>query len=134
MSEIVAARTRLLLLETSAAFAQHAKIMIGELQIIFDVDPIALHLRVARQRLIFLEQLGGIAARAVVDAIAAILATVRAIRAGRTALTAATTATAAVLPIIYQLSDVLVTGGIGSPLPHRDRPGSKQGRRPKPFK
>ena len=117
MGEIVAARSGLLFLETRPAFAQHAEIMIGELQIIFGVDPIALHLGVAGQRLVLLEQLGGIAARTIVDAVAAILATVRTVRPRRTALTATTAATATVLPIIDQLSDVLVTGGIGSPLP-----------------
>ena len=40
--------------------------MIRELEIIFGVDPIALHLGVAREALIFFEQLGGIAALAIV--------------------------------------------------------------------
>ena len=51
-----------LLLEAGAVFAEHAEIMVRELEIIFGVDAIALHLRVARQRLVFFEQLGGVAA------------------------------------------------------------------------
>jgi hypothetical protein len=104
LAEIVAARRRrALLVETAAALAQHAEIMIRELQIIFGVDAIALRLRVAREALIFFEQLGGIAAGAVVDAIATILA------AGLTIarLLTATAATTAVLTIIYQLGLIL---------------------------
>ena len=104
LAEIVAARRRrALLVETAAALAQHAEIMIRKLQIIFGVDAIALRLRVAREALIFFEQLGGIAAGAVVDAIATILA------AGLTIarLLTATAATTAVLTIIYQLGLIL---------------------------
>jgi hypothetical protein len=79
--------------------------MIGKLQIIFDVDAVTLHLRVARKRLILLEQLGGIAARAIVDAIAGILATRIATR--RALLLPATAATAAGLTIIDQVLVVL---------------------------
>jgi hypothetical protein len=45
--ELVTART--LLLEAGAVLVEDAEIMIGELEIIFDVDPIALHLGIARQ-------------------------------------------------------------------------------------
>ena len=44
--------------------------MVRKLQIIFGLDAVALHLRVARQALVFLEQLGGIAALPVVLAVA----------------------------------------------------------------
>ena len=54
----------LLFLKPRTALAEHPEIMVRELQIIFGIDPIALHLRVTRQRLVFLEELGGIAARA----------------------------------------------------------------------
>src|SRR5690606_9337054 len=54
------------LLEARAILVDDAEIMVRELEIIFGVDPVALHLRVTRQILVFLEQLGGVAARAVV--------------------------------------------------------------------
>ena len=69
--------------------------MIGELQIIFGVDPVALHLRIGRQRLVFLEQLRGIAARAIVDAVAV----VRRLRIAATLALSTTAATAAGLTI-----------------------------------
>lgn len=59
-----------LLFEARTAFGDDAKIMIGKLQIIFGHHPIARHLGVARKRLVFFEQLRGIAARTIVDAIA----------------------------------------------------------------
>jgi hypothetical protein len=129
--ELVAARARLLILEARTALAQHPEIMVRELQIIFGVDPVALHLGVARQRLVLLEKLGRVAARAIVDTVAAILTAVGTVRPGRARPTA-TTATAAVLPIIDQLSDVLVTGGIGSPLPFPGPPRNLSGLCPKP--
>jgi hypothetical protein len=92
-------------LEARASLGQHAEVMIGKLQIIFDVDAVTLHLRIARERLIFLEQLGGIAARTIVDAIAGILTTRIATR--RALLLPATTATAAGLTIIDQVLVVL---------------------------
>ncbi|BCA59627.1 hypothetical protein HMP06_2396 [Sphingomonas sp. HMP6] len=79
--------------------------MVGELEVIFDVDAVALHLCVARERLVFLEQLGGIAARTIVDAIAAILATRIATR--RALLLPATATTATGLTIIDQVLVVL---------------------------
>ena len=72
--------------------------MLGELQPIFGLHPVALKLRVARQRLVFLKELGGVAARAVVLPVAHIG---RLVRRTRSAATAA--ATAAVLTIVYQM-------------------------------
>ena len=72
--------------------------MIGELQIIFGVDAVALHLRVARQRLVFLMKLGRIAACAAVDPVAH----VRIAAATLALATTTATATAAVLTIIDQ--------------------------------
>lgn len=98
---VVRATARLIFLKARPRFGKHAEIMIGELQIIFSVDPVALHLGVARQRLVFLEQLGRIAARPIIDAIAAfgtapgIATTLRALPA--------TTATAAGLTIVDQV-------------------------------
>jgi hypothetical protein len=43
--------------------------MVGELQIIFSLHPVAGELRVARHALVFLEQLGGVAALAIVLAV-----------------------------------------------------------------
>jgi hypothetical protein len=58
-----------LLLEARAIFAEHAEIMVGVLQIIFGLDTIACKLCVARHALIFLEQLGGVAALAIILAV-----------------------------------------------------------------
>jgi hypothetical protein len=58
-----------LILETGAAFAEHAKIMVRILQIIFGLDPIARELRVARQAFVLFEQLGGVATLAIVLAV-----------------------------------------------------------------
>jgi hypothetical protein len=88
--------------------------MIRELQIIFGHHPIALHLGIARERLVFLVKLARVSARAVVDPIAPIGAVISTIGPGRTA-PAATTAT--VLTIVYQLFAAFVTGGKWSPLP-----------------
>jgi hypothetical protein len=64
------AALRALLLEAGAAFAENAEIMVRELQIIFGLNAITAELCVARQALVFLEQLGGIAALAIVLTIA----------------------------------------------------------------
>ncbi len=81
--------------------------MIRELEIIFGVDPIALHLRVASKVLVLLEKLGGIAARTIVDAVAIALVGV----AATLALLTTTAATAAVisLTIVHQGLYVLST-------------------------
>ena len=95
--------------EARTRFGEHTEIVIGELQVIFGVDAVTLHLRVARQRLVFFVQLRGVSARAVVDAIAR-LRTPRIAARTLPAATATTTATAAtatvlLLPIIVdQLS------------------------------
>jgi hypothetical protein len=85
--------------------------VIGELEIIFGVDAIALHLRVACEILVFLEQLRGISAGTVVDAITVALVRVATLRA-----LPATAATAAVcLTIIHQGYVVL-----SKPVDHSD--------------
>ena len=73
---IVALAARILILEARAAFAEHAEIMVRELQIIFGLDAVARELRVARHALVFFEQLGGIAALAIVLAVARLSAEV----------------------------------------------------------
>jgi hypothetical protein len=58
--------TAALILETRPALAQHAEIMVRILQIIFGLHAVAAELRVTRQTLVLLEQLGGIAALAII--------------------------------------------------------------------
>jgi hypothetical protein len=58
-----------LVLEPGAAFAEHAEIMVRILQIIFGLDPVAGELGVARHALVFLQELGGVAALTVVLAV-----------------------------------------------------------------
>ena len=95
---LVARAALILFLEARATVFQHAEIMIGELEVIFGLHAVAGELHVARERLIFFEQLCGIAALAIVLAIA--------IRTtGHTLGTLSTaTATAAALAIIDQES------------------------------
>ena len=116
---IVLALRTALLVEARAALAEDAKIMVRELQIIFGQYPVALHLRVAGERLVFFVELAGVAACAIVDTIAAALPilTVGARRAATTA------ATAAVLSIVYQVALVLVTRGR---LHHSSAPGQSR--------
>jgi hypothetical protein len=74
--EVLAALAALVL-EARAAFAQHAEIMVCELQIIFGLDPVARELRIARHALVLLEQLSGIAALAIVLPVARLSAEIR---------------------------------------------------------
>ena len=95
--DILATRAALLV-ELRAAFAQHAEIMVGELQPIFGLHPVAGELRIARETLVFLEQLRRIATLALVAGIAPAVA-----RHSRgTLATTTATATRAVLTIIDQ--------------------------------
>jgi hypothetical protein len=72
---LIVARTALLLVvEPRAVLGQDAEVMIRILQIIFGLYPIAGELRIARHALVFLEQLGGIAALAIVLAVAGLAA------------------------------------------------------------
>jgi hypothetical protein len=104
-------RLRLALFEAGAGFAQDAEIMVRELEIIFDVDAVALHLCVTCEVLVLLVQLARVAARTAVDAVAGIAATLTtsatlALTAAATTAAAiiivATTATAAGLPVVDQ--------------------------------
>jgi hypothetical protein len=67
-----AAATLLLLFLARSVVGEDAEIMVGELQIIFRVHPIARHLGIARHVPVFFEKLGRIAACTVVDAVAII--------------------------------------------------------------
>ena len=102
VARFLALATLILFLEARAAFAQHPEIVIGELPIIFGVDAVTLALCLGRQILVLFVQLVGVAARAVVDAIAIVGATRVPTRTLPTIIAATTTATAAGLPIIDQ--------------------------------
>lgn len=103
--ERIALRLTARLVVAAALIAQDTEIMIGELQVIFGIDPVALHLRLTRHVAVFLVQLRRVAARAVVDPVAVV-------RPARTALSwvvptaiaarAPATATATGLPIVDQ--------------------------------
>ena len=89
-----------LVLEAGAALAEHTVIMVGELEEIFGLDPVPSKLGVARHVLIFLEQLGSIAALTIVRAVAGLSPDILA------SLPPAT-ATAATLTIIDQIQTSL---------------------------
>jgi len=116
---IVALTTGTLLFETGAALTQHAKIMIGELKIIFRLDPVARELGIARHALVFFEQLGGIAALAIILPVARLPAEVP-----PPALSPAT-ASAATLSIVDQMPTSLRS--VFKPLRLRQA-GLRQGR------
>ena len=90
-----------LLFEARAVLVQYAEIMIGKLQIIFGVHTITGHLRVARHILVFFEQLGRIAASAIVDAVAIVAAAPVVTTIGTTVIVPAAIATAG-LPVVDQ--------------------------------
>ena len=92
----VTATPLVLFLEARPAVLEDPEIMVGELEIIFGLDAVPGKLRVPRKRLIFLQQLGRIAALAIVLAIA-----IGPIGHARGSLST-TTATAAGLTIIDQ--------------------------------
>lgn len=96
---VIAARPTLglLFLEARAIIFEHSEIMVGVLKIIFGLHPVAGELRIARQTLVLLQKLGGIAALTAVLAISASIS-------GHTlrTLSAAATTTAA-LTIVDQI-------------------------------
>ncbi len=92
-----------LFVEARARFGEDAEVVIRELQIIFGVDAVALALRIGRERLVLFEQLGGVTARAIVDAIAVAVIGVTATLALST-----TAATATGLTIIIDQSPVVL--------------------------
>ena len=89
-----------LFVEPRAAFAEHAEIMVGELEIIFGLNAVTRKLGVARHALVFLEQLRRIATLPVVAGVAPAVAR----HSLGTLSTTAATATRAVLTIIDQKS------------------------------
>ncbi len=105
--EIGLLAARLLILEAATLVAEHAEIMVGELQIIFSVHAIALPLRIRGKVLVLFVQLVGVAARAVIDAVAVVGTTLATGTLATTAIAttagiATTAATATGLPIIDQ--------------------------------
>jgi len=67
-----------LFIEARAILAEHAEIMVRILKKIFGLDAVARKLRVARHALVFFEQLGGVAALAIVLTVPRLSAEVRA--------------------------------------------------------
>jgi hypothetical protein len=94
---LVAWATLILILEAGAALAQDAEIMVRELEIIFGLDAVSRKLGVARHALVFFEQLGRIAALAIVLAVARLSTEIPASALSSTA------APAAALTIIDQM-------------------------------
>ena len=90
ITAIFLARTIFFIART--AIGDDAEVMIGELQIIFRHHTVTLLLGIARECVIFFEQLRCIAARAVINAIA-LFGTATPVVAGRTLVTPAATAT-----------------------------------------
>ena len=89
-----------LFVEPRAAFAEHAEIMVGELEIIFGLNAVTRKLGIARHALVFLEQLRRIATLPIVAGVAPAVAG----HSLGTLSTTAATATRAVLTIIDQKS------------------------------
>ena len=106
----IIAVTRLLLVLPGLEIGLHAEIMIGELQIIFRVHPVVIHLRILRELLVFFQKLSGIAARAIVDPVLMIETTTTAAIVLLTVvvIVVATAATAVGLTIIHKGCLVLI--------------------------
>ena len=65
-----------LILEAGTAFAKHSEIVVRILQIIFGLHAVSRELRIARHALVFFQELGGIAALAIILAVARLSAEV----------------------------------------------------------
>ena len=98
-----------LLVIFGAAFAQHPEIMVRELQPIFGLDAVTGELRIARQALVFLEQLRRIATLTLVAGVAA---TAVARHSWGTLSTAAATAATVLLTIVDQRVCPCGTGAV----------------------
>lgn len=106
----IIAVTRLLLVLPGLEIGLHTEIVIGELQIIFRVHPVVIHLRILRELLVFFQKLSGIAARAIVDPVLMIETTTTAAIVLLTVvvIVVATAATAVGLTIIHKGCLVLI--------------------------
>lgn len=98
---IAGAEALLLLLLPGAVVGKDAEIMVGKLQIIFRIHPIARHLGVARHIPVFFKKLGRIAACAVVDPVA-IVATAPIATIGTTTIVVPAAIPATGLPVVDQ--------------------------------
>lgn len=99
---VTGADALLLLFLTGSVVGEHAEIMIGKLQIIFGVDPVARHLGITRHILVFLKKLGRVAAGAVVDAVT-VVATAPIVAVGTSVVIIVPAAIAAAgLPVVDQ--------------------------------
>ena len=90
-----------------AVVGDDAEIMVGELQVVFGLHPVAVVLRVLRQLLVLVEQLGCIAPRAAVDPVALVAA------AGLIAVAAAATPVLILIAIVVQRKSVPHSDGTG---------------------
>jgi hypothetical protein len=95
------AALRALVLEAGAAFAEHAEIMVRILKIIFGLHAVARELRVARHALVLFQELGGIAALAIVLTVTRLSAEIP------PSTLSPTTAPAAALSVVDQVSTSL---------------------------
>jgi hypothetical protein len=67
---LVVLPARTLVLDAGAILTEHAKIMVGKLQVIFGLHPVAGELGITRQALVLLQQLGGVAPLPIVAGVA----------------------------------------------------------------
>ena len=133
---LLAATALLLMLvfEPRAAVLEDAEIMVGELEVIFGLDAVPGKLRVARHALVFLEELGGVAALTIVARVATAAIALHPLRALSTAATTA----AALLTIVDQVLIPCRTGiALTTPKTHSFakeywNPGEQVGRAVKP--
>ena len=93
---------RLLLFLAGLEVGLHAEIMIGELQIIFRVHAIIVHLRILRELLVLFQKLASIAARTIVDAVLMIEPAATTAIVLLTIIIVATSATAVGLTIVHK--------------------------------
>jgi hypothetical protein len=84
----------------------HPEIMVGKLMIIFGVDPVAINLGILRHFLVFLEHLGGIAPRTVINPVIPVDSSAATVVIVAVIIVPATTA--ASLTIIHQILSVLL--------------------------
>ena len=77
LAALTVART--LLVTLGAAVGDDAEVMVGELQVVLGLHPVAVERRVVRHLAVLLEQLRGVAARTTVDAVALVTAALPAI-------------------------------------------------------
>jgi hypothetical protein len=100
-------RARAMVLRANAAVGDHAKVMIGELKIVFGLNPVAVKVRILRLFAILFEHLGRIAPRAAIDPVE-LLATATL----RTIIGPAAAAVVIITTIVVQVRHILARGGL----------------------